>query len=637
MRSTWSTRFRRYGPARFVLREGMASRSRDSIDLDVLAISGELSVDIDVEAFELDGTEDLGTGDLEIGADVEADRGEVDGSQLARSTAVREETSRATGGRDSRAVGEAGSVRRRVEDDVVTRDLSREGLRRSDAHTSFESDGVHSAPPASAGASALVGAPSPCPSPPSSVRPEGTPSSPPPLPPASVRPAARRSAPPLPPLAARERKSVRPVAAPRARAWQSEADAEERALQASEQWDELCSLLLLRLDGTPSVVLRARLLLRLAGVLEDRLDDGEQAFDGLVEAYKCAPDDPQILDDVERLAAKLGRFAELVAIPGETLNATSTPERIAHLANVVRWLEGPLAQPTLAATHRAELTRIDGGHPVVLLREVASARGPIERKELLLRALERTRRDSERAAIHRALGDGETLAADAFRHFSSAVELCPNDVPTLVAFEAAAVRNGCFEDAKWAIEQLVRATHGADRCAAKTRLGEALFEHFLRYDEAAALFREVLEEMPEAEEARTGLERCYVALRDHARLNEALGERASRATSAEERAEAFALAADLAETNAADLALASEQWARALDAMPTHRPYLERAANVAERMGDRSLASEYRRRLVAILDDATDRARELVALAKLADDPAVRHDYAERAVAAAPS
>jgi len=593
----------------------MAPRSSDPIDLETRASTGEISIEIDLDGLE-DSEEDLGTGDVEL-ADLSARAAPL----LPPAPPTHDHDDLTPVSPRSRA----GDVH-----ELPTRDVALAAVR-----SAPEPD-----PPATPVLPGVKSAPPPLPSSAPPALAGDTKSAPPPLPSAApVLSGAKSAPPPLPSSPPRERRGSpsRPPVLPRARPWQSEADGEERALHAAEAWEDLCTLLLARLDETPSVVLRARLLLRLAGVLEDRLDDPEQAFDGIVEAYLSAPDDPEILDTTERLAAKLGRHAELVALPGDALKANTPHERIAHIANVIRWLEGPLARPDLATAHRAELARVDPGHPVILLREASVARERVERTELLQRALERTRRDADRAAIHRALGDGAALASEAFRHFSAAVELCPNDPTTLVAFEEAAAREERFEDAKWALEQLVRATDGDERRTARTRLAATLADRFLRHEEAARHFREVLDEAPGCEDARTGLERCYLALRDHVRLDEALTDRARRASSAEERGEAFALAAEIAEASPGGLSVAAEQWSRALDAMPTHRPYLERAANVAERAGEKARASEYRRRLVAVLDDPTARARELVALAHLTDDEAARQGYFERAVEADPS
>ena len=93
--------------------------------------------------------------------------------------------------------------------------------------------------------------------------------------------------------------AIRSRQTPRLPPWRSEADDEERAFHDGERWEGLCALLFARLDTTTTPALRARYLLRLSGVLEDGLGDLGQAFDGLVEAYLCAPNDHGVQDHLD--------------------------------------------------------------------------------------------------------------------------------------------------------------------------------------------------------------------------------------------------------------------------------------------------------------------------------------------------
>ena len=94
--------------------------------------------------------------------------------------------------------------------------------------------------------------------------------------------------------------------------WELGEDGEERALREAGRWDDLCDLLLARVDRAPGDEARARLLARLASALEVGLAEPAQALDALADAYRVAPDEPSVLLAIERSASRLGGW-ELLA------------------------------------------------------------------------------------------------------------------------------------------------------------------------------------------------------------------------------------------------------------------------------------------------------------------------------------
>lgn len=421
--------------------------------------------------------------------------------------------------------------------------------------------------------------------------------------------------------------------------WQSEADGEERALQDEGRWEDLCELLLSRLDHTPSPMPRSRLLLRLAGVLEDRLNDYAQAFDGLLEAYGCAPDDPQIVERVEALATRLDRFPALVDTTMERLGSAKPPDRIALLANAVRWYEGPIRRPDAAGFYVTELERVDPAHPVLLVRKANAARARGDHGahlELLLRALDRTKLARERVAIHLAVGEAQRIPSEAMRHFEAAIEHDPTNMDALLGFERAALRFDRFAEVQWCLEQLLEHAEGTARIEAHVRLADLLEKRFLKREEAAGVLRTLLILAPENEAARISLERCYLALRDFGQLVEAASARGEHARTPKAQAEAFAFAADMAETKLGDQVLAAQHMRRASLADPTNEAYLTRAAKLAERMQEPALVAEYRSRLAEILPDPKKRAQQYLVIAASLDDPLAQRGYYERAAKADP-
>ena len=422
-------------------------------------------------------------------------------------------------------------------------------------------------------------------------------------------------------------------------AWQSEADGEERALQDAGRWEDLCELLLSRLDRTPTPVPRSRLLLRLAGVLEDRMSDYAQAFDGLLEAYGGAPDDPHIVERLEAIATRLDRFPALVDLTMERLGTAKPSDRIALLANAVRWYEGPIGRPEAAGFYVSELERADPSHPVLLVRKANEARTRGDHGgylELLQRALERTKLPRERGVLHLAIGEAQRIPGEAIRHFESAIEIDPTNVNALLGFERAAMRFDRFAEVQWALEQLLVNGDAQSRVDAHLRLADLLEKRFLKREEAARVLLTLLSIAPDHESARISLERCYLALRDFVRLIAAASARGELARTPREQGEAFSFAAEIAESKIGDQVGAAEHLRRATLAEPRNEGYLTRAARLAERMQEPTLAAEYRSRLADILEDPQKRAQQYVAIAASLEDPLAQRGYYERATQADP-
>ncbi len=426
---------------------------------------------------------------------------------------------------------------------------------------------------------------------------------------------------------------------PPAPAWQSEADQEERALLDQGRWEDLCELLLSRLDVTPSPMPRSRLLVRLAGVLEDKLGDYAQAFDGMLEAYGVAPDDPQIVERLEGLAARLDRFPSLVDATMERLGQAKPADRIALLANAIRWYEGPIGRPDAASFYVGELERIDAAHPVFLKRkaQVARSRGDAAAYlELLQRALERTKLPKERMSLHLAIGEAQRIPSEAIRHYEAALEIDPKNVEALLAFERAAAKFDRFAEVEWALRELCARSTGTVRTEAYVRLAELLERRFLKRDEAASILVDLLEKVPDHVPARLSLERCYLALRDYPKVVDAARARAEHAPTPKDQAEAYAFAADIAETKMSDQVAAAAYLHEACQRDQTNEAFLARAAKLADRMQEPRAAAEYRGRLAEILTDPQKRAQQYLQIAASLDDAVEARPYYEKAAKADP-
>lgn len=433
----------------------------------------------------------------------------------------------------------------------------------------------------------------------------------------------------------------RAVPEPRAAAWRADASPEERERLDAGDPEGALACLLEALDATTSPPLRARLLLRVAGVLEDELDDPGQALDGLLEALAGAPEDSDVAEQAERLARKLGRAEELVRAVVAALASAPVAKRIALLAHAATWLEGLLGAPDLAATYRLELAKLDASHPVVLLGEADAAMrlpGAEPRAHVvwLVRALERATSRTLRAHVLARLGDAAASADEAFARFEAALALTPEDTSLLWSFEAAARALGRFEEQKRSLETLAALTSGDERARAKTRHADVLARSEGRYADAVALYREALELAPRSAAAFEGLLFCHTKLRDPARFVAVSCTYARGLASPAERARVLARAADVLEAEG-EPARAVDLLEHALAATPESAELCARAVRAAERAGDTRRAREHRARLIPLHGDADAKAREWLALAASTPPGEKRAAHLASALVASPS
>jgi len=80
----------------------------------------------------------------------------------------------------------------------------------------------------------------------------------------------------------------------------------------SGRWEQLIELYLARLETREQAADKCDLLRRIARVFEERLDDKNQAFDALVNAFAEDYADDETVRYLERMAQATGRWGELI-------------------------------------------------------------------------------------------------------------------------------------------------------------------------------------------------------------------------------------------------------------------------------------------------------------------------------------
>ncbi len=187
-------------------------------------------------------------------------------------------------------------------------------------------------------------------------------------------------------------------------------DALERLHTAAERWEPVVELYLNRLDTREDVGERSDLLRRIAKVFEEQLDDNNQAFDALVNAfsedYSATTRASRYL---ERMAQATGRWGELINTANAWLQEqTDSRPKIQLCLRLGKWYGEDLGHPEYAQPYYAQIMQMDPNNVQVLRQMAAIHRmGAQWQKmgETLTRALDVAVANEDRKAILVDLGE----------------------------------------------------------------------------------------------------------------------------------------------------------------------------------------------------------------------------------------
>lgn len=289
---------------------------------------------------------------------------------------------------------------------------------------------------------------------------------------------------------------------------------------ASHDWPKLVRVAEARLEAETDPPTRARLLRRVARLVEDQLEDLDGAFQWTTRIVREEPADRQARDQLLRLATVLERWEGLAEVCDELLRDDGVPSdaarEIAALGAEIR--DRRLADVPRARAAWKRLRELDPENPVVLARlealltrharwddliedydeAIDDAFDPMVKKDLLLR---RARVWEERLGAH----------VRAVQTYETAHEIDPDDatitaqlVRLYTAHERWADLADLYQD------RIGRAA--SPEAAVPDRLALAALEEKERHDPAAAAdqLEAILEGVPGQPAALVGLERLVL-------------------------------------------------------------------------------------------------------------------------------
>jgi tetratricopeptide (TPR) repeat protein len=391
----------------------------------------------------------------------------------------------------------------------------------------------------------------------------------------------------------------------------------ERLHIRAERWEPLLELYLNRLEHLEEVPVRSELLRRIARVFEERLEDTNQAFDALVNAFSEDYGDDQTSAYLERIAQVTGRWGELINSANAWLTEETEPKKLIQLGlRLGKWYGEDLGRPEYAMPYYQKVLEMDPQNTRVMRQMAAIDRlaGNYQKAGAILnKALEVAVVNEDRKAILVDLGDILYRNLDqpdqATPYYKRALEVDPNYLPALAALERIYEDKGQTQEL---VDVLTRKVTGIEDAAQgikeRLRLAELLEQNLRDAQGAANIYRQVLEIDSGSLPALRGLERVDQVLQDWPHLVEVLQLQLEVVETERERVEVLLKLAALQEEQFLKADLAAQHLEKALDIAPAEeRAYvaLERCYRRLKQWHD--LISTYERHI----QEAADRNTKL--------------------------
>ena len=138
------------------------------------------------------------------------------------------------------------------------------------------------------------------------------------------------------------------------------------------RWEQLIELYLNRLDTREQVAERSDLLRRIAKVFEEKLEDLNQAFDALVNAFGEDYSDDESVGYLERMAKATQRWGELINTANAWLAEQQDPaQKIQLCLRLGKWYGQDLGHPDYAQPYYMQIMQLDPNN-VQVMRQMAA-------------------------------------------------------------------------------------------------------------------------------------------------------------------------------------------------------------------------------------------------------------------------
>ncbi|MBN1656341.1 MAG: tetratricopeptide repeat protein [Deltaproteobacteria bacterium] len=351
-----------------------------------------------------------------------------------------------------------------------------------------------------------------------------------------------------------------------------------------DQWKKLVAIFEAQLELLEDPGDGVRLLSEIAELHEIRGQDAIRAFDAWSRAFVIEPVNDKIRANLDRLAAAMGAWDELVATYDLALQKTDDPGTITTmLTTIARVHDEKRGDPRSAIKSYERLLAHDPTDPTpydsleALHTMVGDWRGLVDVFE---RRLEQTFDAQERGELFRRLGsvleellNDQQGAIDAYRR---AVEEDDTDTISLESLDRLYSATADYTLLSDILKRRIElAVEPAERAALGLRLGDLTDEHLRNAEQAIDAYQRVLEDQPGDRHAVNALVRLYQRQAMWPELLENLKLQVSIAESDSERVALLQRAGEVLEREMDDVMEAIGMYRDALQLDPSYDPAIE--------------------------------------------------------------
>ena len=181
---------------------------------------------------------------------------------------------------------------------------------------------------------------------------------------------------------------------------------------AAERWEPLIELYLSRLETREAVEDRTELLRKIAAVFEEHVDDPNQAFEALLQAFEEDYGDDKTARYLEKMAQVTNRWSELIQTANGWLQAEQekqdNPKVIQLCLRLAKWYGEDLGHTQYAQPYFQKVMQLDPTN-VAVMRQIGSLHRKNQQwQELgrtLTEALKHATSEKDRKEIQTELGE----------------------------------------------------------------------------------------------------------------------------------------------------------------------------------------------------------------------------------------
>jgi len=400
------------------------------------------------------------------------------------------------------------------------------------------------------------------------------------------------------------------------------------ALSLSEDLAKLYERRVTRARGTRD---KTHARLELARVLEERVGDRGRAQRAVETAIVEDPSDDEALQELERLAAANGAWAEAADALGGALEAAAqempAATRTDLWVRLAGWRRDKLQDARRAEDAFARALGIDPENVDVLRSLEDIRRAPGRERELVHTLRTRARLEGDLATKRVLLREAKALAEGTVgdRELAEAVlrDLVAEDEGDLWALEELTKLRGAAGDDAEVVRLLLRraelVTDGGEGLSLKHAAARVLVDKLNDATRATSLYEEILESEPADAPAAAELRKLYAEAGRYKDLAKLLSNLVDVAATQDARAALRLELAELQKDRFASLDDAIETLRGVLDEDPTHSEAVLRLSRLYEQTGrDAELADLLKSQLDAARD-RRDLDGELSLLVRLGD------------------